>query len=36
MVNGEFISVFSNELLGTDHKINWKDTYETIIKSCHV
>ncbi|EAR02138.1 polysaccharide deacetylase family protein [Maribacter sp. HTCC2170] len=36
MVNGEFISVFSNELLGTDHNVNWKDIYKTIIKNYHV
>ena len=35
-VNGELISVFSNELLGTDHHINWKETYEAIIKNYHV
>ncbi|MBT8307806.1 MAG: polysaccharide deacetylase family protein [Maribacter sp.] len=35
-VNGDFISVFSNELLGTDHKINWKETYATIVKKYHV
>ncbi|WP_223198096.1 polysaccharide deacetylase family protein [Maribacter arenosus] len=35
-VNGEFISVFSNELLGTDHPLDWKETYEAIIKNYHV
>lgn len=35
-VNGEFISVFSNELLGTDHPVEWKETYEAIIKNYHV
>ena len=35
-VNGEFISVFSNELLGTDHALDWKETYEAIIKNYHV
>ncbi len=35
-VNGELISVFSNELLGTDHNIDWKEAYETIINKYHV
>ncbi|MBT8301816.1 MAG: polysaccharide deacetylase family protein [Maribacter sp.] len=35
-VNGSFISVFSNELLGTVHSLNWKETYETIISKYHV
>ena len=35
-VNGELISVFSNELLGTEHNIDWKATYETIISKYHV
>ena len=35
-VNGELISVFSNELLGTEHNIDWKRTYETIIDKYHV
>lgn len=35
-VNGELISVFSNELLGTDNNIDWKETYQTIIKNYHV
>lgn len=35
-VNGELISVFSNELLGTEHNIDWKRTYETIINKYHV
>jgi len=35
-VNGEFISVFSNELLGTDHKIDWKETYQSIVRNYHV
>jgi len=35
-VNGSFISVFSNELLGTVHSLNWKETYENIISKYHV
>ena len=35
-VNGEMISVFSNELLGTEHNIDWKGAYETIIEKYHV
>ena len=35
-VNGELISVFSNELLGTEHNIDWKGAYETIINKYHV
>ena len=35
-VNGKLISVFSNELLGTEHNIDWKEAYETIINKYHV
>ncbi len=35
-VNGKLISVFSNELLGTEHNIDWKKAYETIINKYHV
>ncbi|MGS0525035.1 hypothetical protein ACU8V7_07355 [Zobellia nedashkovskayae] len=35
-VNGEFVSVFSNELLGGEEKIDWKKFYETVLKQCHV
>ncbi|OWW24014.1 hypothetical protein B4Q04_18055 [Zobellia sp. OII3] len=35
-VNGEFVSVFSNELLGGEEKMDWKDFYETVLKQCHV
>jgi hypothetical protein len=35
-VNGELISVFSNELLGTKHNIDWKGAYENIIDKYHV
>ncbi|NHF58257.1 hypothetical protein FK220_002810 [Flavobacteriaceae bacterium TP-CH-4] len=35
-VDGEFITVFSNELLGGDQKVNWMNLYQTIIKTYHV
>ena len=35
-VNGEFITVFSNELLGGTHKIDWLDLYRTILSRYHV
>ena len=35
-VNGNLISVFSNELLGTEHNIDWKDLYILFIKNYHV
>lgn len=35
-VNGSMITVFSNELLGTEHKIDWKDLYTSITKNYHV
>ncbi len=35
-VNGEMVSIFSNELLGTDNKIDWKETYQSIVKNYHV
>jgi len=34
--NGNFITIFSNELLGGDHKVNWKDLYASTIKHYHV
>jgi len=36
MVNGEFISIFSNELLGEEHKVNWLELYEAVISSQNV
>jgi len=33
--NGNFITVFSNELLGEKHKINWKEMYYNILKNCN-
>ena len=35
-VNGEFITVFSNELLGGRHRVNWLDLYSDLIKKYHV
>lgn len=35
-VNGSFITVFSNELLGGDQRLNWLQVYETVIKRYHV
>ncbi|TAI49689.1 polysaccharide deacetylase family protein [Flagellimonas allohymeniacidonis] len=35
-VNGELISVFSNELLGSSHKINWLDLYQSLLKRYYV
>ena len=36
MVNGHFITVFSNELLGTDQKMNWLRLYSKIVERYHV
>ncbi len=35
-VNGQLITVFSNELLGGSHKIDWKDLYSTLLRKYHV
>ncbi len=35
-VNGEFITVFSNELLGSKHRVNWLNLYSKIIDKYHV
>ncbi|MBT8186734.1 MAG: hypothetical protein HKP38_08775 [Croceitalea sp.] len=35
-VNGEFTVVFSNELLGSKHKLNWLKLYEAIQKRYYV
>lgn len=32
---GDFIVIFSNELLGEKHKVNWLDLYNTIINNYH-
>ncbi|MCM4170417.1 hypothetical protein DHD32_02905 [Arenibacter sp. TNZ] len=36
MVNGNFITVFSNELIGAESKLNWKKLYSSILKQVHV
>lgn len=36
MVKGEFISIFSNELLGGGHKVNWLELYVSVIKAQNV
>ncbi|MBT8211357.1 MAG: polysaccharide deacetylase family protein, partial [Eudoraea sp.] len=35
-VKGEFISVFSNELLGGKHRVDWLKLYSTIVEKYHV
>lgn len=35
-VNGHFITIFSNELLGGDQGINWLDLYNKVIQKYHV
>ncbi|MBT8318992.1 MAG: polysaccharide deacetylase family protein [Gramella sp.] len=35
-VKGSFISVFSNELLGGEQKVNWLNFYEKLIQKYHV
>ncbi|MEO1013448.1 MAG: polysaccharide deacetylase family protein [Bacteroidota bacterium] len=35
-VNGYFITIFSNELLGGDHPLDWKELYEDLLRDCHV
>ncbi|NNE77874.1 MAG: hypothetical protein HKN31_12470 [Pricia sp.] len=35
-VNGHFVTVFSNELLGTAHKVDWKDLYTTLVNKYNV
>ena len=35
-VNGDFCTIFSNELLGSDHKVDWKKLYESILRKYHV
>ena len=35
-VNGEFFTVFSNELLGGSKKVDWLDLYRTILSRYHV
>lgn len=35
-VNGEFIAIFSNELLGSKHKIGWLELYGSFLKRYYV
>ena len=35
-VNGHFITIFSNELLGGDQEINWLSLYHKVIQKYHV
>jgi hypothetical protein len=35
-VNGSFVTVFSNELIGGESKLNWKKLYSSILKRVHV
>ena len=35
-VDGEFTTIFSNELLGGSSEVNWLDLYETLLKEYHV
>lgn len=35
-VGGEFITIFSNELLGSEHHIDWMKLYGKVIKRYHV
>ena len=32
LVNGNFTSIFSNELLGSEHRVDWKDMYADVLK----
>jgi hypothetical protein len=36
MVKGDFISIFSNELLGGVHKVDWLELYASVIKAQNV
>ncbi len=35
-VNGDFIIIFSNELLGSKHKLNWMELYQSFLKRYYV
>ena len=35
-VNGRFITVFSNELLGSSERLEWKKIYKAVLKDYHV
>lgn len=36
MVKGDFLTIFSNELLGGGHRVNWMDFYESTIMAQNV
>lgn len=35
-VNGSFITIFSNELIGSEQKVSWKNLYESVLKKYNV
>jgi hypothetical protein len=35
-VNGELVTIFSNELLGSSISVNWMELYESVISAYHV
>jgi len=35
-VDGTFVTIFSNELIGGESKINWKALYSIIVKNVYV
>lgn len=35
-VNGNFVTIFSNELLGSPHKVDWKDLYSSVLSKYNV
>ncbi|WP_411031119.1 polysaccharide deacetylase family protein [Spongiimicrobium sp. 3-5] len=35
-VQGNFVTIFSNELLGEEHAVNWLNLYSNVIKNYHV
>jgi len=35
-VNGHFITIFSNELLGAEHSVNWLNLYNKVVERYHV
>ena len=35
-VHGNFITIFSNELIGSNQNVNWKKLYESVIRRSNV
>lgn len=35
-VNGDFVTIFSNELLGSPHMVDWKDLYSSVLSKYNV